>query len=92
MTDSNPTNVKFIVEYDDGPLQGETETRVLINGEYDKRLGSVAALEGKESLFWYNATSTKEIAGELHVHYAFDNSDSDPVASDDDQDGASLNL
>ncbi|PJJ63534.1 hypothetical protein [Compostimonas suwonensis] len=83
MSDTDSGTV-YIVEYIDGPLEGETDRRLLIGGEYDARLGAVAAVEGKESLFWYNAVDSRDIQGQLHVRYSFERADSDPVAADPD--------
>ncbi len=79
MSDAERVSEEYVVEYVDGPLAGETDRRVLIGGRYDDRLGAVAAVEGLESLFWYNAGASREIQGELHVQYTFDAPDSDPV-------------
>jgi hypothetical protein len=79
MSDAERVSEEYVVEYVDGPLAGETDRRVLIGGRYDDRLGAVAAVEGLESLFWYNAGESREIQGELHVQYTFDAPDSDPV-------------
>jgi hypothetical protein len=84
MTDSERTDVEYIVDYVDGPLAGESDRRVLIRGKFDDRIGAVAAVEGLESLFWYVAGETREIQGELHVNYTFDAPDSDPVEADPD--------
>ena len=84
MTDSERTDVEYIVDYVDGPLAGESDRRVLIRGKFDDRIGAVAAVEGLESLFWYVAGETREIQGELHVNYSFDAPDSDPVEADPD--------
>jgi hypothetical protein len=84
MTDSEHTDVEYIVDYVDGPLAGESDRRVLIRGKFDDRIGAVAAVEGLESLFWYVAGETREIQGELHVNYSFDAPDSDPVEADPD--------
>ncbi|MDQ1577012.1 MAG: hypothetical protein QOH55_2162 [Microbacteriaceae bacterium] len=86
MSDAERRSVPYVVEYVDGPLAGETERRVLIGGHYDDRLGAVAAVEGLESLFWYNAGETREIQGELHVRYTFDAPHSDSSESDRDDD------
>lgn len=80
----NREDVEYIVEYIDGPLEGESDRRVLVHGEHDEALSTVAAVDGLESLFRYNAVDTREIAGELHVRYRFDAPDSDPVESDAD--------
>jgi hypothetical protein len=86
MTDAHeaPTEIEYVVEYVDGPLAGESEKRVLVGGRYDERIGAVAAVDGLESLFWYTADGARDVAGEQHVDYYFDSSDSDPVESDQD--------
>ncbi len=84
MTDSGQIPAEYVVEYADGPLEGETDRRVLVDGKYDDRIGAVAAVEGLESLFWYVAGEARDIQGELHVRYSFDAPDSDPVESDPD--------
>lgn len=78
-------SVEYIVEYIDGPLEGETDRRVLVRGQHDTEVSAVAAVDGLESVFRYNAVDTREIAGELHVRYRFDAPDSDPVESDADE-------
>ncbi len=83
---SDADNVEYIVEYSDGPLEGESDRRVLVRGKYDERISAVAAVEGIESVFRYNALDSREIQGQLHVRYGFDASDSDPFESDPDDD------
>jgi hypothetical protein len=93
MTEQREADVEYIVEYIDGPLEGETDRRVLVHGDHDETLNAVAAVDGLESLFRYNAVDSREVAGELHVRYSFDAADSDPVESDDDEennDGATI--
>jgi len=91
MTDAQtPSNVKYLAEFVDGPLDGTTETRVLVDGEYDKEVSSIAAVGGAESLFWYTAGESREIEGELHVQYTFDPRDSDPVMADEEDDSLRL--
>ncbi len=72
----------YTAEFVDGPLKGESDTRVLIRGQFDQRVSVIAAIDGLESTFWYNATDSRHINGELHVHYSFDIPDSDPVESE----------
>ena len=72
----------YVAEFVDGPVEGESDTRVLIRGEYDQRVSVIAAIDGLESTFWYNATDSRDINGELHVHYSFDAPDSDSVESE----------
>jgi len=72
----------YLAEFVDGPVEGESERRVLIRGKYDQRVSVIAAIDGLESTFWYDAINARDINGELHVHYRFDAPDSDPVESE----------
>lgn len=87
MSDAENANAEYIVEYVDGPLAGQTERRVLIDGRYDERFSAVVAVEGIESLFWYTALESRGVQGEQHVRYTFDAPDSDPI-SEDREDGS----
>jgi hypothetical protein len=81
-----PVNVKYLAEFVDGPLAGQTETRVLVDGEVEKQISSLADVAGAESLYWYVAGETREIEGEFHVKYTLDRKDSDPVTADEEDD------
>jgi len=76
---------EYIVEYLDGPLQGETDRRVFVDGRHDERISAFAAVEGTEPMLWYDAVETERIQGLLHVRYAFDAAASEPVSFDRDQ-------
>ena len=39
----------------------------------------VAAVDGLESLFWYDAVDERQVNGQLRVRFHFDAGDSDPV-------------
>ena len=73
---------EYIVEYADGPLVGQTDRRFLVDGKPDERIGVIAAVEGLESTFWYVAADRREVEGQIHVTYRFDQPDSDPVEAD----------
>lgn len=77
---------EYLAEFLDGPLEGEYVPRVLVDGKPDQRVGMVAAVEGLESLFWYDAVDESEVGGRLRVRYRFDAGDSDPVEADDEND------
>lgn len=84
MTPAEPQDVAYIAEFTDGPLEGEIESRSLIGGTAEKRVGRLAAVDGLESLFWYDAIDERDVNGELHVRFRFDAGDSDPVESEDE--------
>ncbi|HEV7182911.1 MAG: hypothetical protein ACHP7F_09915 [Actinomycetales bacterium] len=85
MTDADQTETEYIVEYVDGPLAGTTDRRLLIGGQVDTRIGTVAAIEGLESLFWYVAGDERTLGGEKYVKYHFDAPDSDPVETEKEE-------
>ncbi|MDQ2660352.1 MAG: hypothetical protein M3Y46_03155 [Actinomycetota bacterium] len=74
----------YVAEFVDGPLEGEFEHRVLVGGKPETRVGMMAAVDGLESLFWYDAVEEREVNGQLRVRFRFDADDSDPVEFDED--------
>lgn len=74
----------YVAEFIDGPLEGGFEHRVLVGGKPESRVGMVAAIDGLESLFWYDAVEQREINGQLRVRFRFDADDSDPAEFDED--------
>ncbi|WP_350349701.1 hypothetical protein ABIQ69_07290 [Agromyces sp. G08B096] len=81
---SAETSGEYVAEFIDGPLEGEFERRVLVSGEPEERVARVAAIDGLESLFWYDAVERREVDGEVRVRFRFDAGDSDPVEFDQD--------
>lgn len=79
---------EYIVEYLDGPLSGGYDRRYLVSGEPDDRVSAVAAVEGVESTFWYQAVERTAVGGTLHVRYRFDADHSDSALSDAEDDRA----
>jgi hypothetical protein len=82
----NPSGTRYVAEYLDGPLEGTTEHRFLVDGQPEERLTQMGLVDRTEALFWYVVQDSREVAGLLHVRYAFDAEDSDtlPGASDPD--------
>ena len=78
------TGAQYVAEFIDGPLEGDFEHRVLIAGKPESRVGMVAAVDGLESLFWYDAVDEHQVNGQLRVRFRFDAGDSDPVEFDED--------
>jgi len=75
---------EYVAEFIDGPLEGDFEHRVLVGGKPERRVGMMAAVDGLESLFWYDAVDEREVNGQLRVRFRFDADDSDPVEFDED--------
>ena len=74
----------YVAEFSDGPLEGEFEHRVLVGGKPESRVGMMAAIDGLESLFWYDAVEQREVNGQVRVRFRFDADDSDPAEFDED--------
>ncbi|WP_022887892.1 hypothetical protein [Agromyces italicus] len=83
---ADSVGAQYVAEFIDGPLEGEFDHRALVGGEAERRIGMVAAVDGLESLFWYDAVGERQVNGELRVRFRFDADDSDPVESDDEND------
>ncbi|UIP58832.1 hypothetical protein [Agromyces marinus] len=76
----------YVAEFIDGPLEGDFEQRALVGGSHEERVGMVAAVDGLESLFWYDAVDRRDVGGQLRVRFRFDPAGSDPVESDEEND------
>ncbi|GAA1773609.1 hypothetical protein [Agromyces lapidis] len=83
---ADSVGAQYVAEFIDGPLEGEFDHRALVGGAAERRIGMVAAVDGLESLFWYDAVDERQVNGELRVRFRFDADDSDPVESDDEND------
>ena len=83
---SETAAAQYVAEFLDGPLEGDFEHRALVGGKTESRIGMVAAVDGLESLFWYDAVEQREVNGQMRVRFRFDASDSDPVESDEEND------
>jgi hypothetical protein len=83
---SAETTGVYLAEFLDGPLEGRFEQRALVDGKPESRVGEVAAVDGLESLFWYEAVGEHEVNGQLRVRFRFDAADSDPVEYDQEND------
>ncbi|WP_127793644.1 hypothetical protein [Agromyces sp. LHK192] len=75
---------EYLAEFIDGPLEGEFERRALVGGASEERLARVAAVDGLESLFWYDRVDQVDGDEGIHARFRFDPGDSDPVEFDPD--------
>jgi uridine kinase len=76
---------QYIAEFIDGPLEGDTEKRALVDGKQEPQITMMALVDGLESMFWYYEVDVRDVQGELHARYSFNAPESDPSVSDDDQ-------
>lgn len=80
---TSETPAEYVAEFADGPLQGETQHRTYIEGDYEKELTMFVAIEGLPSQLHYVASSTRQVGDTLFVTYRWDATDSDPIEVDD---------
>jgi hypothetical protein len=78
-------HAEYIAEFIDGPLEGDTEKRALVDGKQEPEITMMALVDGLESMFWYYEVDSRDVQGELHARYTFNAPESDPSVSDDDQ-------
>lgn len=75
-------DAEYVVQYLDGPMAGSSDRRSLVNGKIEPRIDVIAAVEGLESIYRYEAVEDRTIEGEILASYRFDANDSDPVEPD----------
>ena len=78
---------KYIVIFSGGPNDGHTDSRISTDGGWDDELTVLTAVDGKEAMIDYNATSWAEVGGEYHVTYTYDPADSEQVEDPEDRGG-----
>lgn len=84
MSDSAHTPKEYIVEYVDGPLEGQTDRRLLIDGKYDEQVTALVNVQGIDTTLWYRALGSRMVVDQQQVRYRFERSESDPVQEDRD--------
>jgi hypothetical protein len=77
---------KYVAEFVDGPLEGTTEHRYLVDGKPEERMTQIALVERSEAILWYVQQDSRDVGGLLHVRYAFDAGDSDTLVGAADPD------
>jgi hypothetical protein len=87
-----PAANRYVAEYVDGPLEGTVEHRYLVDGKPEEQVTQLALVNRTEALHWYTAQDSREVAGLLHVRYAFDPQDSDTLPGSSDPDAETREL
>ncbi len=77
--------MSYIAEFTDGPLQGTTEHRELVDGQPEQRIKTYVLVEGVDAQLEYVASGTRTVGDTLFVDYTFDPADSDPYSVDDEE-------
>lgn len=88
MTDQTPAIAhgdEYIVIYTGGPYDGQTDKRISTDNGWDDELTVLAAVDGKETLENYDATTWREIDGKYHVTYSWDKAESEPSDAPEDR-------
>jgi hypothetical protein len=83
---------RYVAEYLDGPLEGTTEHRYLVEGRPEQRVTQVALVDGTEALFDYVAGDSRQLNGEQYVQFRFDAKDSDTLQGQADRNAESRHL
>lgn len=78
---------EYIVIFSGGPNDGRTDRRISTDGTWDEELTVLTAVDGKETMIDYNASSWRELGGQYHVTYTYDPADSEPIEDPEDRDG-----
>lgn len=90
MTDETPTLAhgdEYVALYSGGPFDGQSDNRISTDGSWDEEVTVLTAVDGKETLEVYNATSWRRVGGTVQVTYVWDQADSEP--SDDPEERGS---
>jgi len=83
---------KYVAEFVDGPLEGTTEHRFLVDGQPEQHMTQMGLVERTEVILWYRAQESHDVGGVLHVRYSFDRDGSDTLPGQADQDARSKEL
>lgn len=74
MTDSTPTlkhGDEYIVFYQGGPFDGQTDRRISTDGSWDTDLTVIAAVDGKETQVVYGTPEVHKMGEQVQVHYVW---------------------
>lgn len=78
---------EYVIIYSGGPNDGQTGTRISTDGTVDDEVTVLTAVNGKETMIDYNVGTWREIGGQYHVTYTYDQADSEQVDDPVDRDG-----
>ena len=90
MSNETPTlarGAEYVVLYEGGPNDGQTDRRISTDGSWDKEITVLTAVDGKETMLGYTASDWREIGGQYQVSYVFAASDSEQIEDPVDRGG-----
>lgn len=88
MTDSKPSIAHgddYLVIYSGGPYDGQTDRRISTDGSWDDEVTVLTAVDGKETLESYDATTWHEVDGSYQVTYLYNAGDSEKAEDPEDR-------
>lgn len=68
---------QYVVLYQGGPNDGQSETRISTDGGWDEELTVLTLVSGKETMEKYGATSWTRVGDAVHVTYTWDDAESE---------------
>ncbi|AJM76795.1 hypothetical protein [Rathayibacter toxicus] len=77
----------YLALFQGGPFDGQAETRISVEGGYEKEIDVYAAVDGQETHLVYTAVAAKKVGNSVHVTYSLDATDSDPIDDPEDRRG-----
>lgn len=62
---------EYIVFYQGGPYNGQTDRRISTDGSWDSELTVIAAVDGKETQVVYGSPEMHKVGEQIQVHYVW---------------------
>jgi hypothetical protein len=88
MTDNAPQLAhgdEYIVIYEGGPYDGQTDTRISTDGSWDTSVTVLAAVDGNETQQVYTAVTANKVGDTVQVTYTWDAPDSDETTAPEER-------
>ena len=76
---------EYVVFYNGGPYNGQSDTRISTDGSWDDEVTVIAAVDGKETQLVYTNPSAHQVGEQVQVTYTWDEPDSDPIEALDER-------
>ena len=77
---------EYVVFYQGGPYDGQTDTRISTDGSWDDEVTVIVAQEGKETQLVYTKPVARHVGQQVQVTYSWDQPDSEPLEALDERD------
>ena len=77
---------EYVVFYQGGPYDGQTDTRISTDGSWDDEVTVIVAQEGKQTQLVYAKPVARHVGQQVQVTYTWDQPDSEPLEALDERD------